>query len=77
MPWPRLPGADAPVTNGAQVVVRVPDGGAALPGLLRDLDADGVDLAAVEVHRPTLDDVFLSLTGRSLRDEPATSEEHR
>ena len=70
-----LPGADTPVADGAQVVGRVPDGGAALPGLLRDLDAGGIALAAVEVHRPTLDDVFLSLTGRSLRDEPATPEE--
>ena len=42
---------------------------ASLPGLLRDLDAAGVKvLAAVEVARPTLDDVFLTLTGRSLRE---------
>ena len=53
------------------VQVRVPNGGAALPGLLRSLDAKAVALDAVEVRRPTLDDVFLSLTGRSLRDEPA------
>jgi ABC-2 type transport system ATP-binding protein len=26
------------------------------------------------VHRPTLDDVFLALTGRSLRDAEASSE---
>jgi ABC-2 type transport system ATP-binding protein len=38
---------------------------------LRELDAQGIALAGVEVHRPTLDDVFLSLTGRSLRDQPA------
>jgi ABC-2 type transport system ATP-binding protein len=28
-----------------------------------------VDATGVEVHRPTLDDVFLTMTGRSLRDE--------
>ncbi len=65
-----LPGSGGPAVEGPQVVVRVPHGGAALPGLLRDLDALGVELDAVEVRRPTLDDVFLSLTGRSLR-EPA------
>jgi ABC-2 type transport system ATP-binding protein len=54
-----------------RVRVRVTHGGAALPGLLRDLDARGCSLDAVDVRRPTLDDVFLSLTGRSLRDEPA------
>jgi ABC-2 type transport system ATP-binding protein len=53
------------------VRLRVPDGSAILPVLLRELDAQGIALAGVEVHRPTLDDVFLSLTGRSLRDQPA------
>jgi len=52
-------------------VVHVPDGSSTLPALLRDLDAKGIELAGVEVRRPTLDDVFLTLTGRSLRDEPA------
>jgi len=37
-------------------------------GLIRDLDRSGIDLDSIEVHRPTLDDVFLTLTGRSLRD---------
>jgi len=41
----------------------------ALPRLLRALDAAGVGLASIALHRPTLDDVFLTLTGRSLRDE--------
>jgi ABC-2 type transport system ATP-binding protein len=63
--------AEAVVVDGSAIRLRVPDGSAALPGLLRDLDAAGVQLAGVEVLRPTLDDVFLSLTGRSLRDEPA------
>jgi ABC-2 type transport system ATP-binding protein len=63
-----LPRAGEPSVDGDTVHVRVPDGGAALPGLLRELDRIGVALASVEVRRPTLDDVFLSLTGRSLRD---------
>ena len=42
--------------------------GKAVPGLLRDLEAAGVGLDSIEVVRPTLDDVFLTLTGRSLRD---------
>jgi ABC-2 type transport system ATP-binding protein len=40
-----------------------------LPGVFRALDLAGVAPLGVEVHRPTLDDVFLSLTGRALRDE--------
>jgi ABC-2 type transport system ATP-binding protein len=57
--------------GGRLVSARVPNAATALPGLLRMLDADGVELAAVEVHRPTLDDVFLTMTGRSLRDDAA------
>jgi ABC-2 type transport system ATP-binding protein len=57
--------------DAERLVFRVPDGGSELPGLLRAMDAAGVRLAGVEVHRPTLDDVFLTTTGRSLRDEPA------
>jgi ABC-2 type transport system ATP-binding protein len=55
--------------NGAVVSVRVPSAGTELPGLLRSLDAAGVSLAAIEVRRPTLDDVFLTVTGRSLRED--------
>jgi ABC-2 type transport system ATP-binding protein len=54
---------------GLVVSMRVPNAGGALPGLLRALDAAGVALAAIEVRRPTLDDVFLTMTGRSLRED--------
>ena len=52
---------------------RVPRAGRAVQGLIRDLDRAGIDLDSIEVHRPTLDDVFLALTGRSLRDAESTS----
>ncbi|GAA1449292.1 ATP-binding cassette domain-containing protein [Nocardiopsis tropica] len=52
-----------------KVRLRVERGDAVLPGLLRALDAAGVPLLTVQVQRPTLDDVFLTLTGRSLREE--------
>ena len=38
-------------------------------GLITALGAASITVAGVEVRRPTLDDVFLTLTGRSLRDE--------
>jgi ABC-2 type transport system ATP-binding protein len=63
-----LPGAGELAVEGAVVRMRVPDGGRVIPTLVRELDARGIVLEEVEVHRPTLDDVFLSLTGRSLRD---------
>ena len=54
---------------------RVPRAGKAVPGLLRDLESNGVSLESIEVARPTLDDVFLTLTGRSLRDADAGAPE--
>jgi ABC-2 type transport system ATP-binding protein len=60
--------------QGNRVSGRVRRAGRAVPGLLRDLDANGIALDAIEVHRPTLDDVFLTLTGRSLRDAEASTE---
>jgi ABC-2 type transport system ATP-binding protein len=55
--------------------VTVDDGAVAVAPLLRALDAGGVDVASVAVTRPTLDDVFLTLTGRSLRDADAATED--
>jgi ABC-2 type transport system ATP-binding protein len=63
-----LIGADVPVTEANVVRFHVPDGGSALPVLLGDLVKAGIEAIGVEVNRPTLDDVFLTLTGRSLRD---------
>ncbi|KRB78500.1 ABC transporter [Nocardioides sp. Root190] len=59
--------------EGHHVRGRVPRAGRAVPGLLRDLENAGVQLESVEVVRPTLDDVFLTLTGRSLRDAEAAA----
>jgi ABC-2 type transport system ATP-binding protein len=55
--------------DGSTVRMRISDGATALPGLLRSLDAIGVIARSAEVTRPTLDDVFLHLTGRRLRDD--------
>jgi ABC-2 type transport system ATP-binding protein len=54
--------------EGDLLDVSLPDAAAAVPGLLDGLAREGVVLAGIEINRPTLDDVFLSLTGRELRD---------
>jgi ABC-2 type transport system ATP-binding protein len=46
-------------------------GDAALPRLLRLLDGVGIRVESVSLARPSLDDVFLKLTGRSLRETAA------
>lgn len=54
---------------GNTVRVTVDDGGVAVAPLLRAMDGAGLTLTSVTVTRPTLDDVFLTLTGRSLRED--------
>jgi ABC-2 type transport system ATP-binding protein len=44
------------------------DGGAALPQVIRVLDQAGIGISSMSMSEPTLDDVFLRQTGRSLRD---------
>ena len=65
-----MPGSTAD-TDGLTVSMRVPHAGRELAGLLRALDRDKIALDSIEVRRPTLDDVFLTVTGRSLREEAA------
>ena len=59
----------APEVDGARVRARVRGIAGKLPALIRRLDEDGIALDGVEVRRPTLDDVFLTVTGRSLRED--------
>ena len=67
--------ADQVETDGQHVRGRVQRAGKAVPGLLRDLTEADISLEGIEVIRPTLDDVFLTLTGRSLRDAEAATED--
>ncbi|MBB3050528.1 ABC-2 type transport system ATP-binding protein [Prauserella isguenensis] len=61
-------GAHELTTAPGEVRFRVPRGDTALPALLRAFDAENLTMQSMQVQRPTLDDVFLTLTGRSLRD---------
>jgi ABC-2 type transport system ATP-binding protein len=49
----------------------VDQGEVAMPAILRLLDGAGLTLQTIGLHRPSLDDVFLRKTGRSLRETPA------
>ena len=63
-------GAVAPTPEGYGVLGQVADRGPSVVAVARALDAAGVVPQALAVHEPTLDSVFLQLTGRPA-DEPA------
>ena len=52
-------------------------GASAIPQIMHTLDAAGLEIATLTLHQPSLDDVFLAKTGRSLRvvAEPAEGAE--
>ncbi|HKT18753.1 MAG TPA: ATP-binding cassette domain-containing protein [Stellaceae bacterium] len=57
--------------SGAMLQVYVDHGDEALPALLRIVGQGHHPAKSVHLSRPSLDDVFLKLTGRSLRDSDA------
>jgi ABC-2 type transport system ATP-binding protein len=58
----------APIRDNGSLRMEVPDAKVFVPRLVRELSAP-VD--TVTLRRPSLDDVFLKLTGRAIRDEEA------
>jgi ABC-2 type transport system ATP-binding protein len=66
-----------PLATTRDVAVRLNDG-LGLTDIVRAVDADGVDVVDLELRAPTLDDVFLAKTGRTLEgaaEEAATEQE--
>jgi ABC-2 type transport system ATP-binding protein len=63
-----LPGVRGVSSRNGELMLTVQDVGAALPALLAILERQGVRIASLTTHQATLDDVFVHLTGRELRD---------
>jgi ABC-2 type transport system ATP-binding protein len=68
-------GDEAPASPGS-VAVRLREGAEELAPVVRALDAAGVAVNNLEIHAPTLDDVFLQKTGKSLEGAAANTGEH-
>jgi ABC-2 type transport system ATP-binding protein len=60
---------DVTVSDHGALRLNVMRGAEALPAVLRALDRAGITMTSINLSRPTLDDVFLTMTGRSLRDD--------
>lgn len=66
--------SDQPFVSGtqstdAQLAVYVDNGESAIPNIMRLLSSEGIEVRSISVSRPTLDDVFLKYTGRTIRDQ--------
>ena len=68
-------GTGAPLVEDLHVSVPVAGGSTVLVDAIRALDARGVAVSDLQLRRPTLDDVFMTLTGHAAEEEttpPAT-----
>ena len=66
--------SSAPIRQGDLVLVPVREG-VTVPVAVRALDGAGVAMVDLRIERPTLDDVFLTLTGHAAEEAAATEEE--
>jgi ABC-2 type transport system ATP-binding protein len=71
-------GERARATRPTGASVRLEGGESQLADVVRALDSEGISIEQLQLHAPSLDDVFLAKTGRSLEgageEEPDTEE---
>jgi ABC-2 type transport system ATP-binding protein len=66
-----------PVSSTKGTAVRLNDGRVGLAEVVRALDSEGLRSENIQLHAPSLDDVFLAKTGRSLEGAGDEPEEER
>jgi ABC-2 type transport system ATP-binding protein len=66
-----------PEVNGSELRFECVDGARVLVDALRTLDGEGLAPATIAVREPSLDDVFLALTGRRVEPEEAREDAER
>lgn len=66
------PGGGKVDNNSGEITIPVGSGGPRLlTEAVRRLDAEGIEIADISLRRPTLDDVFLALTGHAAEEAPS------
>jgi len=63
------------IDDGRTVAVKVTDSGRSVVGVVRALDHDAIEPESLLVREPTLDDVFLRLTGHATEAESSETED--
>ncbi len=61
-------GADILTCTEDELLIAVENGSEALPSVLTTVESSGAEIRRVTLERPTLETLFLKLTGRELRD---------
>ena len=64
----RFQGAESVAFDGPKITVQSAQPGKSLVDLVKWIDQQGLEVLDVHIKRPTLEDVFIELTGKKLRD---------
>ncbi len=67
-------GEERPTRENSTVRVPVPSGSGVIAEAVRRLDDAGIAIDDIALRRPTLDDVFIALTGRAAEEDPAAEQ---
>jgi ABC-2 type transport system ATP-binding protein len=70
-----LPGLERVMPEPGALALYVDDGASSIAEIVRRLDRDRIEVGAISVARPSLDDVFLKATGRRLEGQEQAAEE--
>jgi len=68
---------EEPDVEGSSLSIHAPDGSKTLAAVVRELDACGLEPKDIALRKPTLDDVFLTLTGHRAMDEAVKAASRR
>lgn len=58
-----------------QIIIKVVDGPTAIPGVVSAINSVGQEVKRLSLNRPSLDEVYMYYTGKSMRDESMSKEE--
>ncbi len=68
-----MKGARKVKVHDGSVSVALPDAGSRIPELLKRAEKRGIEVISVDLHRPTLEDVFIHFTGKTIREQEASA----
>jgi ABC-2 type transport system ATP-binding protein len=72
-----LPGLERTVAEPDALALYVEDGASSIAEIVRRLDGDRIQVGAISVARPSLDDVFLNATGRRLEGQAQQTQQQQ
>jgi ABC-2 type transport system ATP-binding protein len=70
----QVPGISEATVDGRLLHARADNGARAVPAVLQALESNGIEVAAVTVARPSLEDVYLRYAGRTFSEAEAETE---